>query len=371
MLKTAIIGCGKIADSHASQIQRIEGCEIVAVCDREPLMARQLFERFPVGRYYASVEELLNESRPDVVHITTPPATHFGLARICLEAGCHVYVEKPFTLYAHEAQTLIRTAEARGLKITAGHDDQFSHVAQRMRALVRSGYLGGGPIHMESFYGYELGRKGYAGALLGDRRHWVRSLPGKLLHNIISHGIARVAEFLTSDCPEVIAHGFTSSFLRSLGEDEIVDELRVIISEADSTTAYFTFSSQMRPALHQFRIYGASNGLVLNQDEETLIRLRGAQYKSYLAKFVPPAIIAKQQIGNVLTNLRIFLARDFQMKSGMKHLIELFYRSITEGSVVPIPYREILLTARIMDAIFAQLDARVQSGDRMASVGAR
>ena len=47
MLKVAIVGCGKIADSHASQIQRIEGCEIVGVCDREPLMARQLYERFP------------------------------------------------------------------------------------------------------------------------------------------------------------------------------------------------------------------------------------------------------------------------------------------------------------------------------------
>ena len=48
MLKVAIVGCGKIADAHASQIQRIEGCEIVGVCDREPLMAKQLYERFPV-----------------------------------------------------------------------------------------------------------------------------------------------------------------------------------------------------------------------------------------------------------------------------------------------------------------------------------
>ena len=48
MLKVAIVGCGKIADAHASQIRRIEGCEIVGVCDREPLMAKQLYERFPV-----------------------------------------------------------------------------------------------------------------------------------------------------------------------------------------------------------------------------------------------------------------------------------------------------------------------------------
>ena len=68
-------------------------------------------------------------------------------------------------------------------------------------------------------------------------------------------------------------------------------------------------------------------------------------------------IFARQHLGNLATNLRTFLARDFHMKSGMKYLIESFYRSIIEDTPVPIPYREILLTARIMDAIFDQLGA--------------
>src|SRR5437763_15650409 len=95
MLKVAIVGCGKIADAHASQIQRIKGCEIVGVCDREPLMARQLFERFPVAHYFDDLSKLLSVVRPDVVHITTPPESHFDIARTCLARGCHVYVEKP------------------------------------------------------------------------------------------------------------------------------------------------------------------------------------------------------------------------------------------------------------------------------------
>ena len=358
MLKVAIVGCGKIADVHASQIQRIQRCQIVAVCDREPLMARQLYERFPVQQHGSDFAGMLSESRPDVVHITTPPESHFDLAKRSLEAGCHVYVEKPFTLYEREAQQLITLANERGLKITAGHDDQFTHVARRMRALVQTGFLGDGPVHMESSYCYELGRSGYAGALLGDKRHWVRRLPGKLLHNIISQGVARIAEFLTSDTPQVIAHGFISPLLKSLGETEIIDELRVIISEEERTTAYFTFSSQMHPSLHQFRMYGSKNGLVLDHDQETLIRLRGTRFKSYLEKFVPPVSQANQYLGNLATNVKSFLARDFHMKSGMKYLIESFYRSIEEGTPLPISYREILLTARIMDDIFAQLNAR-------------
>ena len=367
MLKVALIGCGKIADSHASQIGRIPGSEIVAACDREPLMAYQLSQRFPVKECFTDLAEMLRKSRPDVVHITTPPESHFDLATRCLQAGCHVYVEKPFALNGHETESLLRCANQKGLKITAGHDDQFSHAARRMRALVRSGFLGDGPVHMESYYGYELSRTGYAGAVLGDKRHWVRKLPGKLLQNVISHGIARIAEFLSSDRPQVFAYGFISPFLKNLGETELIDELRVIISEEDRT-AYFTFSSHMRPSLHLFRIYGSGNGLVLDDDQQTLIKLRGSHFKSYLQKFLPPILLAGQNIGNLSSNLKIFLARDFHMKSGMKYLIESFYRSIREGAPDPIPHREILLTARIMDAIFDQLNSRdkgVEASDRM------
>jgi predicted dehydrogenase len=325
------------------------------VCDREPLMAKQLYERFPVRAHFDDVAELLDKAQPDVVHITTPAETHYDIARLCLEHGSHVYVEKPVAFNAREVEALVALAESRRLKLTAGHDDQFSHVSRRMRALIQSGYLGGPPVHMESSFCYDLGDPAYARALLSDRNHWVRRLPGKLLHNIISHGIARIAEFLTSDSPQVIAHGFVSPFLRSMGETEIVDELRVIVSEDARTTAYFTFSSQMRPTLHEFRIYGPRNGLILDQDQETLIRVRGERYKSFAEKFVPPAALASQYLGNLKSNVGTFLRRDFHMKAGMKHLIESFYRSITRDEAPPIPYREIIVTARIMDSIFDQV----------------
>src|SRR2546428_1339295 len=215
MLRVAIVGCGKIADAHASLIQRIKECEIVGACDREVLMARQLYERFPIKRYFDDVTELLVRARPDIVHITTPPESHCDIARFCLEHGCHVYVEKPVTLNAEETNILVGLATERRLRLTAGHDDQFSHVARRMRALVQSGYLGGVPIHMESYFCYDLGEPSYERALLGDKRHWVRRLPGGLLHNVISHGIARIAEFLTSNSPQVIVCGFVSPLLKS------------------------------------------------------------------------------------------------------------------------------------------------------------
>jgi predicted dehydrogenase len=363
MLKVAIVGCGKIADAHASQIQRIEDCEIVAVCDREPLMAKQLCDRFPIRQCFTELEELLSDVKPDVVHITTPPEGHFELAKLCLEHGANVYIEKPFTIYAHEAQKLIDLAENKGCKLTAGHNCQFSTAARRMRELVKNGFLGESAVHIESYYGYNLGDPGYARALLGDEQHWVRRLPGKLLQNVISHGIARIAEFLTTDNPRIIAYGFVSPVLRGIGETEFIDELRVIISDEERTTAYFTFSSQMKPSIHELRIFGSKNGLLLDDDHDILLKLRGAKYKSFIDKFIPPAQMAMQYLENLTANLRLFMANDFHMDAGMKFLMESFYRSIREDARVPIPYREILLTARIMDEVFQQLGAR-ESQDR-------
>jgi len=215
---------------------------------------------------------------------------------------------------------------------------------------------------MESYYCYDMGDPSYARALMADKKHWVRRLPGKLLQNVISHGIARIAEFLTTESPRIITHGFVSPLLRQVGESEIVDELRVIISEEGRTTAYFTFSSQMRPLIHEFRIYGSKNGLILDQDHETLIRLRGEKFKSYADKVMPQVSLAKQQLANAIENAKLFLNRDFHMDSGIKYLIDAFYRSIRENIPVPIPHREILLTSRIMDTIFEQLAANQGQG---------
>src|SRR5262249_54336969 len=151
--------------------------------------------RFGLRRSFSDVAEMINEVRPDVVHVTTPPQSHLSVASQCLEEDCHVYVEKPFTLNTKEAEELVRRAEMRGLKLTVGHDEQFSHPARRMRDLIQRGYLGGRPVHIESTWCYDLGNHSYARALLGDKEHWVRKLPGRLLQNVISHGVAKIAEF--------------------------------------------------------------------------------------------------------------------------------------------------------------------------------
>src|SRR5512138_2140265 len=97
-IKVALVGCGKIADGHVEEIQKMpERAQVVAVCDRERLMAEQLATRYAIPQYYDDFHRMLATERPDVVHITTPPSSHVALTRASVDAGCHVYVEKPLT----------------------------------------------------------------------------------------------------------------------------------------------------------------------------------------------------------------------------------------------------------------------------------
>lgn len=354
MIRVAIVGCGKIADQHVQAIRRIPGSTVIAVCDREPLMASQLGERFAVDKQFSDIDEMLRKTSPDVVHVTTPPQSHHSIALQCLAAGANVYLEKPFTVTAEEAADIIGAAQKLGKKVTAGHNYQFTPEMIRMRNIIDDGFLGGNVVHLESHWSYDLGDASYVGPVLGNPDHWVRRLPGQLVHNIISHGIARLAEFMTEDIVYVEASTHQSKQLRELGGQEVVDELRVMLRDSSGTTAYFCFSTQIKPGINKFLVCGPKNSITIDLTSGTLTKHLGRGYKSYLTFLGPPLVYAGQHLLGFARNAFNILRWRMHQDSGMKELIERFHASLPLDRPPPISYREILLTARIMDMIFEQ-----------------
>jgi hypothetical protein len=96
---------------------------------------------------------------------------------------------------------------------------------------------------------------------------------------------------------------------------------------------------------------------VVDDDHQVVLRLDNRPYKSYMRFFVPPAVFAGQYLGNLARNMRRFAKNDFHLpnEAGLSTLIAAFYKSVTDGAPLPIPYRQILLTSRIMDAAFEQI----------------
>lgn len=353
--RVAIIGCGMIADQHADQFRYLHDCELVAACDTDELMARQLADRFRIPHVFTDAEKMLRSGGIDSVHITTPAQSHFQLAQLSLEAGCHVYVEKPFTLNASEANELLRLAEASGRHITVGHNMQFSPEALRLRQLVHDGFLGGPPVHVESIQCFSHDEPTYGKAVLGDPNHWVRRLPGSLLHNLVSHGIAKIVEFLRGDSPEVVSMCFSSPYLIENKHGDVVDEVRAVLRDQHGTTAFFLFTTQFGAASNELRLFGKAGNLVLDNTYRTVARVRPSPYKSYLRYFLSPLVQAREQAHNTVVSIRQFSRKEFQMDFGMRKLMQLFYRAIREGAPDPIPGAEIRRTARVMDAIFCQI----------------
>jgi predicted dehydrogenase len=353
-LKVGLVGCGKISEGHIEEIQKMPAkARVVAVCDLEILMAEQLAVRYGVASHYDDFERLLQAERPDVVHITTPPQSHLPLALRAIEAGCHVYVEKPLALNHCDAEKLIAAAVAANRKLTIGYSYLFDPPALALREMVANGVLGD-PVHVESFFGYNLAGP-FGAAIMADGAHWVHRLPGKLLKNNIDHILYKVTEFLHDDAPEIRAVGAVRhSTSYGDGRDLMADELRVMIRGED-VSVYGTFSSSIRPVGNFTRVYGTKNTIHVDYTARTVTLDATPKLPSAIGRLLPAFQQGWQYIREGGRNVKRFAAADFHFFSGLNRLISLYYDSILNDTPVPIPYRDILRISRMMDEILRQV----------------
>lgn len=142
-VRIGIIGAGWWAtEAHIPGVLNHPDARLVAVCDPNAERLQKAASAYSIDRTYSSHLQMLDQEELDGVIIVTPHATHYELARACLERNLHILVEKPLTLYARDARDLIRTAQARGVVLTTGYNLNFSPQAQRARAAVLNGELG-------------------------------------------------------------------------------------------------------------------------------------------------------------------------------------------------------------------------------------
>ncbi len=344
-LRIAVVGCGQIADAHLQEIAKVKGAHAVAVCDREPDLAYQAAARFDIPHQYDDLDRMLAEIKPDVVHLTTPPHTHFPLAVSCIRQGSHVYVEKPLALDAEETRRLLEIAVAENRLVCVGHDHFFDPVWLRALQFVNSGQLGA-PVHIESQQGYDPG--GPFGRLLQtDPQHWIHRLPGGVFQNVISHAVSKVTPFLLDEHPELQATAFA-------GYDGFVlpTELRVVL-KGRSVTANLTLLSRAKPVQRVVRIYGSKAGIEVDFDTGLIRQIRAAQLPGALGRIEAPLRQLSEAAKNAAHALSRFARSDIHYFAGMQNLFGAFYEAVRAGAAPPISYDEIQRVANIMDAIFA------------------
>jgi predicted dehydrogenase len=351
-LKIAVVGCGQIADGHVSEIAKLTDARVVAVCDSEPLMAEQLAVRLAVPAHYGDFAAMLERERPDVVHVCTPPQSHLGLARMAVDAGCHVLIEKPLALSYPDSVALVEYVERAGKCLTIGHTTQFDPVAEDLRKLVRAGALGD-VVHVDSFFGYDL-TGSFGKIILGSPDHWVHQLPGKLFQNNINHLLHKITEFVQDERPEIRAYAWRRRE-RTFGDvrDEMLDELRVMI-RGDRVSAFGNFSAHIRPFQIWARVCGTRDTAHVDYLGRTVVLAKPPQLPGAVGRLAVGFAQAHQHWKAGLVNAGRFAKADFHFFAGLGELLRRFYACIRDGAPPPISTRDILRIAWMMDEIFRQ-----------------
>ena len=138
----AVVGLGYWGPNLVRVLHELECAEITAVCDSNPAALAKVTSRFPAVEAVESFDRLLADESLDAVAIVTPVSTHFELASAALEAGKHVFVEKPMAGSVADAERLVAIAEERGLTLMPGHTFLYSPPVTVVRELIQSGELG-------------------------------------------------------------------------------------------------------------------------------------------------------------------------------------------------------------------------------------
>jgi predicted dehydrogenase len=142
MIKAGIIGYGYWGPNVARNFNDASGSQLVAIADKSAACQRRARQAFPQAKVTADAQEILTSPDIDVVAVVTPVWTHFELAKTALQNGKHVFVEKPLTSNAKQAEELIELAAKKKLQIMVDHTFLFTGAVKKISQLLDEGTLG-------------------------------------------------------------------------------------------------------------------------------------------------------------------------------------------------------------------------------------
>jgi predicted dehydrogenase len=142
MIKFGVIGYGYWGPNVVRNLDQLDGSQVVSVCDKSPTSRKRVQKAHPNVKVTAESSELVSSTEIDAIAVVTPVWTHFELAKAALENGKHVFVEKPFTSNAAQAEELINLAEKKNLKIMVDHTFLFTGAVKKINQLLDEGALG-------------------------------------------------------------------------------------------------------------------------------------------------------------------------------------------------------------------------------------
>lgn len=142
-VRWGIIGCGDVTEIKSGPaFNKVPGSSLVAVMRRDAAKAADYAHRHSVPRWYADARQLIQDNEVNAIYIATPPSSHKDYALMAIDAGKHVYVEKPMSLNYTEAQKIAKVADEKKVKLVVAHYRREWPLFKKLQQLVADNAIG-------------------------------------------------------------------------------------------------------------------------------------------------------------------------------------------------------------------------------------
>jgi predicted dehydrogenase len=347
-VRVAIVGAGRIAEQHIRALARIPDLD-VRVCDLSPVTAEFAAERFGLSRHYTDFGAMLDEHRPEVVHVTTPVGAHVPLALRSLAAGAHAFVEKPIAPSYAEWLALRSAASSAQRLLIEDHAYHFSRPVQRVLGLIESGRFGE-VVHVDAMLSLDLAAPG---SVFADSHcpHPSHAMPGGPISDFLSH-LASLA-CLFAGRPVAVQSVWRK---RSSGSLAPLDEMRALV-EGERATASLAFSGSAQPDGFVVRVFGTRMTASMSLFEGTLGLQQGWPGNSALTPLLNGITSGWTSGADAVRSLWCKLSGEPLVYQGVRELVVQLYAALRSGGPAPISVEQIDAVNRLVEDLTAELRA--------------
>jgi predicted dehydrogenase len=317
--RVAIVGCGRIADVHVEALRTVPDATLVACCDLNEAVARTFAARYGIASAYADVETMLTQSKPDVVHLLTPPASHRALVEACARHGAHVYVEKPLASNVADARAIVEVAESAHIQVCPGHNRLFDPPFLEMRRRVEAGEIGRVlSVRAEQGFGYESVAR-------AANIPWSYGYDWGIYKNLSPHALYLVAHFLARPGTPLVA----SVDLGTVRE-AAVEEIRALIP-SDTAVGEVVLSMNAAPQRVTVEAVGTRGSLTADYVGLHVTGVRLSGMPGAAQRLTAGFHAARQQAAGSIGLIFGVLTGRIRTYMGLRRLVVEFYRSLREA----------------------------------------
>ncbi len=283
-IKIAVIGTGFMGRVHTEQVRRLGNVEVAAIAGETPELATSFAQQVGVERATGDYRDVLRDPSIEAVHVCTPNATHYPIAKAAMLAGKHVLCEKPLAISSEEARELVEIARRQNVANCLNHNLRAYPMVQQMRRMRENGDLGEILVvqgtYSQDWLLYDtdwnwriVAKENGPLRVMGDiGSHWMDMVMHITGLNITSLCADLQIVHKTRKRPKMAVETFAGKMLRPEDYDEVPIETEdygaVLLHLTGRARGAFTVSQVNTGCKNrlQMEIYGTKAGVIWNQE---------------------------------------------------------------------------------------------------------